>query len=150
MPDLNLEFGNAWEDSREWKEGDKNGWFVGNFPDNPIEGLRGNQKIEIKWYHHPKGHRADSKPTSGELTISILIEGAFSLWFRTAGKLDENWKQYILQNAGDYVIWGPKLDHKWEAIESSIVLTVRPAEVSEPPTSTPASPSESPSGGTNG
>jgi quercetin dioxygenase-like cupin family protein len=31
----------------------------------------------------------------------------------------------LLERQGDYVVWGPGVDHSWRAEEESVVLTVR-------------------------
>ena len=129
---MNLEFGNAWEKSTVGAKGDKTGWFVGRFPEitaGGYSGLRVSNDTEIKWFEHPKGHESGPRPISTGLSLSILIEGLFGLWFCEAndrGQPDGNWRRYLLKNKGDYLIWGAGLFHKWQALESSTVLSVRP------------------------
>ena len=116
--------------------GDFGGWFVGDLNTwqvtaSPLYsalnfGLRDNHAIEIKWGVHSKGTtRPDGwASTSPFVTLSLLVHGAFNLDFRSSGeKLPAQRCQ--LRTAGDYAIWGQDCEHTWEAIEDSVILTVR-------------------------
>jgi hypothetical protein len=53
------------------------------------------------------GGRRHSFPVSGQFRIE-LSTGTFAL-----------------KDQGDYAIWGPGIDHSWQAEEDSIIITVR-------------------------
>lgn len=125
---MNVRFGKAWDDSGFWDSGEnagqKSGWFVGPHASLP-DGIRKTEYFEVKWYQHSEGEESTSKPTSGAVTLSVLVSGTFSVRFRAED--GSEWQEYVLREPGDYVIWGPGLEHDWKALKDSIVLTVRPA-----------------------
>lgn len=93
------------------------GWLIGHFID-PSEGMRSSNDIEVKWFHHPAG---DKRPewTSDEqrTTLVLLINGRFRVDLTEGGA--------TMARQGDYVMWGPGIDHSWEALADSVVMTVR-------------------------
>ena len=104
--------GNAYEDSQPTR-----GWLLGHFLD-PSEGVRSTKAVEVKWGVHPRGDKrpgwtADDQRT----TLVLLIEGSFVV------RLTEGTAP--LSRQGDYVMWGPGIDHSWEALADSVVITVR-------------------------
>ena len=108
----NWHSGNAEEDGR-----DTRGWILGHFIEPP-ESVRSSNDLEIKWGIHPQGDKryewtADDQRT----TLVLLIEGNF--------RVDLTEASITLEKQGDYVVWGPGIDHSWEAISPSIVATVR-------------------------
>jgi hypothetical protein len=106
--------GNAAED------GDR-GWFVGQFVP-PSFGLVHQQALEIKWGRHPKGERRQGfAPPLKATTIAILVNGSLI----TRLNLPDGMREIILAAPGDYVAFGPGLSHSWEALEDSLVITVR-------------------------
>lgn len=109
---VNWYSGNAAEDGRETR-----GWLLGHFID-PAKGVRSSKDVEVKWGIHPAGEKrsgwtADDQRT----TLVILVEGNFSIDL-TEGSV-------TLVRQGDYAVWGPGIDHSWEAISDSVVVTVR-------------------------
>jgi hypothetical protein len=102
--------GNAETDGK-----DRRGWIVGSFIP---EGIRSQENVEIKYALHSSGESRDDWVT-GETrtTVCILLSGKFRINFHD--------KTTELIKPGDYVMWGAGIDHKWEAIEDSTVLTVR-------------------------
>ncbi len=104
--------GNATDDAR-----DTRGWLVGHFID-PSQGVRSTGDVEVKWAHHPAG---DKRPawTSDDrrTTLVLLVEGNFRVDLSAGSK--------TMTRPGDYVMWGPGIDHTWEAIHDSVVMTVR-------------------------
>jgi quercetin dioxygenase-like cupin family protein len=104
--------GNAAEDGR-----DTRGWLLGHFID-PAEGVRSGKDVEVKWGIHPAG---DERPewTSGDqrTTLVLLVQGNF--------RIDLTEGSITLARQGDYVVWGPGIDHSWRAISDSTVITVR-------------------------
>src|SRR5260370_40843663 len=108
----NWHSGNAAEDGRETR-----GWILGHFID-PSEGVRSNKNVEVKWGIHPAGDKrhewtADDQRT----TLVLLITGNFRINLTGAS--------INLEKQGDYAVWGPGIDHSWEAISDSVVVTAR-------------------------
>ena len=62
------------------------------------------------------------KPISTGRTLSLLAgAGAFALWFRL-GDLEA---RVVLEEQGDYALWGPGLAHSWQVLQPSLVVTLR-------------------------
>lgn len=104
--------GNAAEDGRESR-----GWLLGHFID-PDKGVRSSNDVEVKWGIHPAGDKrsgwtADDQRT----TLVLLVDGNF--------RVDLTEGSVTLARQGDYAVWGPGIDHSWEAISPSVVVTVR-------------------------
>lgn len=93
------------------------GWVVGHFvPD--ARDLRATDDVEIKWSVHAAGdRRAAWTDDEHRTTISFLVSGHFSIHLPTG--------VCTMQASGDYVVWGPGVNHSWEAIEDSVVVTIR-------------------------
>ena len=104
--------GNAASDSNEHR-----GWILGSFIE-PAESVRSTPDVEIKWGVHPAGQRRDGWYT-GEMrtTMLLLISGRF--------RLDLSVGSVVLERQGDYVVWGPGIDHSWQADADSVVVTLR-------------------------
>jgi hypothetical protein len=104
--------GNAAEDGRGTR-----GWLLGHFID-PAQGVRSSKDVEVKWGIHPAG---DERPewTSGDqrTTLVLLVQGNF--------RVDLTEASITLARQGDYVVWGPGIDHSWRALSDSTVITVR-------------------------
>lgn len=98
------------------------GWFVGQFVPQH-EGLRHQDAVEIKWGVHPKGESRAPRwaRCNSATTVSILVEGTFRLAVRGGDTFEET----VLEAPGDYVIIAPGLEHSWEALSDSVVLSVR-------------------------
>ena len=96
----------------------KKGWFVGDFFDHEKDGLRATGDVEIKWGIHPKGdERLDWVTGETRTTVSILVSGKFKEIFRK--------KEVVMLKPGDFCMWGRGSDHRWVALEDSVVITVR-------------------------
>jgi quercetin dioxygenase-like cupin family protein len=110
--------GNAVEDGRETR-----GWLLGHFID-PTEGVRSSKDVEVKWGIHPAGEkRAEWTADDQRTTLTILVTGEF--------RIDLTEGSITLVRQGDYVVWGPGIDHSWEALSDSVAVTVRwPSSVS--------------------
>jgi hypothetical protein len=81
-------------------------------------GLRHSDDIEIKWGVHPKGAGDDQWTVNRVATsISILVSGV--------DRITLPHRDFTLSNPGDYLIWGPGMPHRWQAVEDSVVITVR-------------------------
>lgn len=104
--------GNAAEDGRE-----NRGWVLGHFID-PAEGVRSSKDVEVKWGIHPAGEkRAAWTAEDQRTTLVFLVSGNF--------RIDLSEGSIPLERQGDYAVWGPGVDHAWEAITDSVVVTVR-------------------------
>lgn len=104
--------------------GDDNirGWFIGRFL-APASGLRHQEDLELKWGIHSAG---ESRPQAWgrynvATTICILVRGRFLLRFRRDGRE----REVLMEREGDYVIMPPQVDHSWQAVTDSVVLSVR-------------------------
>ncbi|MFF5262188.1 cupin domain-containing protein [Actinomadura viridis] len=107
----NVYVGNAAIDAA----GDR-GWLLGHF--KPLGDLRHSDDVEIKWGTHPPGDRRARWATGERRTaLLVLISGRFRVELRG--------RSVLLGKQGDYIVWGPGVDHSWYAEEESIVLTVR-------------------------
>jgi uncharacterized cupin superfamily protein len=104
--------GNAAEDGR-----DTRGWLIGHFIDSSA-GIRSTEDVEIKWGVHTAGEKRVSWTRDDQrTTLVLLVEGNFLVTL-TQGAAH-------LTRRGDYAVWGPGIDHSWEAKEDSVVITVR-------------------------
>ena len=107
-----------------WHHGNANddgegagGWMIGHFIDGS-DGVRSTKDVEVKWGVHPAGDkRAQWTVDDHRTTLVLLVQGAF--------RLDLTKGSITLTRQGDYAIWGPGIDHSWEAITDSVVVTVR-------------------------
>jgi hypothetical protein len=105
--------GNAARSGREYRE-----WFTGRFIP-PEFGLR-SAPVELKWSRREQGwSRGWSGPATGT-SITLLIEGSMALTFKGRGQ-----QTVVLDEPGDYVMWGPGERHNCLALEDCTVLTVR-------------------------
>lgn len=107
-----IQTGNARLDSN-----DTRGWLIGSFIKEEF-GLRHTKDVELKWGVQKAG-TAREEWVTGETrtTIGILISGSFEMEFRN--------RTVRFDQPGDYVMWGPGVDHKWHALTDSIWLTIR-------------------------
>jgi quercetin dioxygenase-like cupin family protein len=104
--------GNAAEDGERTR-----GWILGHFIDSD-EGVRSTKDVEVKWGIHPAGEkRTEWTSDDHRTTMVLLVSGNFHVHLTTG--------QAQLIRQGDYAVWGPGIDHSWEAKEDSIVITVR-------------------------
>lgn len=108
-----IHFGNAARDGEHYR-----GWIVGHFINGDNSTVRRTKDVEVKWFFHPAGQKRE-RWVSGETatTLCMLIRGRFRVHLST--------DTYTLANEGDYLMWGPGIDHLWQAEEDSIVLTIR-------------------------
>ncbi|GII23187.1 signal peptidase I [Planosporangium mesophilum] len=104
--------GNAADDGQAHR-----GWILGHFIE-PADGVRATSAVEVKWGTHPAGQQRDAWYTDEQrTTMLLLISGRF--------RLDLSVGSVVLERQGDYVVWGPGIDHSWQAEEDSVVVTVR-------------------------
>jgi mannose-6-phosphate isomerase-like protein (cupin superfamily) len=103
--------GNAGEDAALDR-----GWLLGHFqdPDDP----RHSEDVEIKWGVHPAGDERSAWVSAEERTaLLVLISGRF--------RVELPGRSVLLEQRGDYVVWGRGVGHSWFAEQESVVLTVR-------------------------
>jgi hypothetical protein len=108
----------SWYQGNALRDGaDTGGWLVGHFLP-PTAGLRSTEDVEIKWFRHRAGEtRAHVVQSEQRTTASILVSGRF--------RLELSGAVVLLEHPGDYVVWGPGVDHTWTVLADSTVLTVR-------------------------
>ena len=96
---------------------DSRGWLVGHFIPASA-GVRRSADVEVKWGTHPTGDkRAEWTADDQRTTLVVLVEGNF--------RVDLTEGHTVMTRPGDYLMWGPGIDHTWSALEDSIVITVR-------------------------
>lgn len=96
------------------------GWFVGAFLD-PSHGALATDDIEMKWGRHQAGeHRHELSVAADTTSVAILISGRFEITF--PGRHPNT---ALLQRQGDFVLYEPGIPHTWQAVEDSVILTVR-------------------------
>ncbi|SES27253.1 signal peptidase I [Actinokineospora terrae] len=104
--------GNAADDTTNTR-----GWLVGHFID-PSEGVRSSKDVEVKWGTHPAGDKRPEWTSDDQrTTLVVLVSGHF--------RVDLTGGHHAMTRPGDYVMWGAGVDHSWEALADSIVMTVR-------------------------
>ncbi|RPK81281.1 hypothetical protein EES46_29590 [Streptomyces sp. ADI98-10] len=92
------------------------GWLLGHFKD--VDDPRHSRAVEIKWGVHPRGdERAQWVEDERRTALLVLISGRF--------RVDFPGHSVLLQEQGDYVVWGRDIGHSWFAEEESVLLTVR-------------------------
>ena len=93
------------------------GWLLGHFmPEGtPLHSTA----VEIKWGTHVRGERRAAWAVDETRTaLLVLIRGGFHIELRD--------RTVVLNEPGDYVVWGVGQDHNWLATEDdTVVLTVR-------------------------
>jgi mannose-6-phosphate isomerase-like protein (cupin superfamily) len=96
---------------------DTRGWLIGDFIKKKF-GLRHTDNLEIKWGVMKTGEaRAEWATSETRTSIGILISGSFIMEFRD--------QTLQFDTPGDYVMWGPGVDHSWRAPTDAVWLTVR-------------------------
>ncbi|MFI5614735.1 hypothetical protein [Amycolatopsis sp. NPDC051903] len=96
---------------------DTRGWLIGHFA--PLHSGRHADEVEIKWAHHPAGAARDAwSPPADVRTLTVLVAGG-------PFRVDVAEDVVELRQLGDYVLFGPGLPHRWEALDAATMLTVR-------------------------
>ena len=76
--------------------------------------------VEVKWSHHPKGDKKIEPKADKEcFSVTILVRGRFKQIFPTEKK------EIIQEKEGDVVYFAPGVMHSWEALEDSLMITIR-------------------------
>jgi hypothetical protein len=93
------------------------GWLLGHFI-SPPESVRATGDLEVKWGIHPAGQQRHAWSTDEQrTTMLLLVSGRF--------RLDLSVGSVTLERQGDYAVWGPGIDHSWQAEQDSVVVSVR-------------------------
>lgn len=102
--------GNAREDANPFR-----GWLLGHFVP---EGLRHSDAVEVKWGTYAAGF-GESDWTACQTGTSLVV--------LASGRHEIELPQQvvILEQPGDYLIWGPGVPRRWRALEDCVVMTVR-------------------------
>ncbi|XUL85958.1 signal peptidase I [Streptomyces galilaeus] len=112
----NIYVGNAGKDAPL-----DSGWLLGHFKD--AGDPRRTDAVEVKWGIHPQGDERLEWVRGDERTaLLVLVSGRFRVKFPE--------RSVLLEQQGDYVVWGPGVDHSWFAEEESVLVTVRWPSVS--------------------
>ena len=105
--------GNAGNDA-----GQHRGWLMGHFIDPANGSVRATDALEVKWGIHPAGQQRPEWTTGEERsTLVLLVSGKF--------RVDLTVGNVTLERQGDYITWGPGIDHSWQAEQDSVALTIR-------------------------
>jgi len=115
----NIETGNL--DIVNANHPERRGWVLGNFVEESK--LRNSDRCEVKWNRFPKGTKKSSivDPNKKERTMTILISGKWHVKFKSG-------EEFTLSKSGDYIIY-ETMTHEAEALEASVMLTVRWKEI---------------------
>ena len=121
-----LETGNALADgepTRGWFIGDLAAWATARGESMPHT-LRQSGGVQVKWYIHPPGdERVAWAPPDDNFTLTIIIDGALRLFFRS---VDGEERTVDLIGRGEYALWhGPSYSHSWHTNEGCTLVTVR-------------------------
>ena len=95
---------------------DHRGWIIGHFLRE--DDARQSEGVEIKWGIHTSGEeRANWQGDESRTTVVLLVKGRL--------RVDLSVDTFVLEQEGDYAMWGPGIGHSWQAEEDSVVVTVR-------------------------
>lgn len=105
---------------------DRSGWFVGYFMGALGDHVAHTGMVEVKWGMHPAHAVREQgwKTRETTTTLCVLVSGSFRIALREESPGSPT-HEVLLADQGDYVMWGPRVDHSWTADEASVVLTVR-------------------------
>ena len=93
-------------------------WIIGDFMKEQPELI--SNCVEVKWSKHKKGERKpEAQVDKKRFTVTILVYGRFKQIFPN----DDT--EIIQENEGDLVYFAPEIKHKWEALEDSLMVTIR-------------------------
>lgn len=114
---------NPWYAGNSEKDADENrSWLVGHF--KPQGDIRYDEDVEVKVSTHRAGEKR-AQWTKGEVrrTFFMLMSGRWRLELAVEG--DDERETIVLDQPGDYVVWGHGVAHTYEALADSMVITVR-------------------------
>jgi len=107
--------GNVRNESKDFKN-----WVIGDFRED--ESPFKTDKFEMKWSNRKKGYFSPAKEEGhqeNKRTLGILVYGRMKIVFQDANK------EALLQDEGDYYYCKPTNRHSVEALEDSLILTLR-------------------------
>ena len=101
------------------KPNGQRGWVMGYFM--PESSPYHNEDFELQWAELKKGtKREHTKPAHKTAkTLSILGRGKHRITFTETGE------EILLEKEGDYVYFDAATEHSWEALEDSLIISVR-------------------------
>mmetsp|Transcript_2522 Transcript_2522/g.4351 ORF Transcript_2522/g.4351 Transcript_2522/m.4351 type:complete len:187 (-) Transcript_2522:1376-1936(-) len=94
-------------------------WFMGHFlAGDEVSPLRTSKEIELKFSDNPSGK------VNGNVAVN---QYGHSMGFLISGRHRYEFpsESVTLEKLGDYVIWGPGVEHTWVAESHSVVLSIR-------------------------
>lgn len=101
-------------------------WFLGKFIKEEEFNTEESTGFEVKWSTKEKGFTFPLKEKIVEnqscKSMVILVRGKFKYSFI---KGDSSFEDFTMENEGDYIFWTPDINHKIEALEDSVTLTIR-------------------------
>ncbi|MBU1104384.1 hypothetical protein KJ664_00600 [Patescibacteria group bacterium] len=101
-------------------------WFLGTFVEEETFNTKGSNDFEVKWskrkkgYFHPPKEKIVANKTCQ--SMAICVYGKFLYSFIQDS---DTYQEYILKKEGDFIYWTPDINHKVEAFEDSLILTIR-------------------------
>lgn len=79
-----------------------------------VDGPRHTEAVEVKWGFHPAGEKRQSWVTEERrTTLAFAHQRRFTVELSTG--------TVQVEHQGDYLVWGPGIDHTWFAEEDSVV-----------------------------
>ena len=101
-------------------------WFLGKFIKESDFNTENIKNFEVKWSHKEKGYTFPLKENLVQdpycKSMAILMRGKYKCSFLND---DGTFVDCLLENEGDYIFWAPDINHKIEALEDSVILTIR-------------------------
>lgn len=105
-----------WHQGNATNDRDEKNWLIGFFATGD-GGVNYSEDVEIKWADHTSGDVQTGWEKSQGTSVAILISGELDLHF-TDGTAD-------LREQGDYVRFGPGVDHRFSTRSGGRLITVR-------------------------
>lgn len=93
------------------------GWVIGNFMDKQSPFCTKN--FEVKWGKHKKGESKGTVTQTNADSLAILVYGKHAIKFPSLRK------EIVLEKEGDYLFFPRGVDHTWETLEDTLMLTIR-------------------------
>ncbi|GAA3628706.1 hypothetical protein GCM10022223_52710 [Kineosporia mesophila] len=105
-----------WHQGNATDDRDQKGWLIGFFATGD-QGVNYSEDVEIKWSDHRAGDVQTDWEKSQGTSVGILISGRMRIHFND-GTAD-------LDEQGDYVRFGPGVDHRFSTPTGGRLITVR-------------------------
>jgi hypothetical protein len=110
---MDIEIGNV-----NTKANGQRNWIIGHFIESssPFH----SQDFEVKWSKLSKGEAKSQVGSNGiAKTLAILAYGKQQINFPATNDVA------LLANEGDYVFFESGVEHSWEALEDTLLITIR-------------------------